>query len=69
MARVLTNQDCLLGVPPACCGDDCFHATHRTSSIRMEAQAFHLHLRESADSETAIWHEGQYFACYMPNLC
>lgn len=69
MARVLANQDCLLGVPPACCGDDCFHATHRTSSIRMEAQAFHLHLRESADSETAIWHEGQYSACYMPNLC
>lgn len=58
-ARVLANQDCLLGFPPACCGDDCFHAAYRTSSIRMEAQAFHLYLRESADSEIAIWHEGQ----------
>lgn len=60
MARVLANQDCFLGVSPACCGDECFHAAHCTSSIRMEAQAFHLHLRESIDSETAIWHEGQY---------
>lgn len=53
------NHVCFLGIPPACCGDECFHAAHRTSSIRMEAQAFHLHLRESADSEIAIWHEGQ----------
>ncbi len=63
------NQGCFLGVPPACCGDECFHAAHRTSSIRMEAQAFHLYLRESADSEIAIWHEGQWFIYYTLKLC
>lgn len=60
MARIPTNQVCLLGVPLACRGNDCFHAAYRTSPIRVEAQAFHLYLRESADSEAAIWHEGQY---------
>ena len=69
MARLRANQDCFSGVPSACCRDECFHAAHRSSSIRMEAQAFHLYLRESTDSETAIWHEGQYLVRYTLNLC
>ena len=50
---------CLLGVPPARCGDDRIYAAHRSSSVHVEAQALYLHLREPASSKITVWHEGQ----------
>lgn len=56
MAMTLTFAITGLRTPGA--GDEYFWNAHRPSAVHNEAQALHLHLRQSYNSQVSVWHEG-----------
>ena len=56
--HAVANYAMIIGVPPTCFGDEHVHAAHRSLAIYLEAQALHLHFRESVSSEITIWDQG-----------
>jgi Bap31/Bap29 transmembrane region len=54
----------LAGLPASGDGDGGLCRPHHSTSVQSEAEALHLHIRESARSEDTIRHEGE--RCLSP---